>query len=646
MEESTSGSVQQPPKVVKSPPKRIARPDKASLSPATQGARSAWKKEKPPDFTVSPYPEDITKGSLDKLGIWRWTKASDAWDWAYEVWKNPNNRMRAYLYRNKPVCNYEQSAPDDVEEMDHSVTTWDAWPFESPDYHTGFLNEFGGGIYWIMFKDSVVNRNVAKVENIEHPWTTQYPPHIRVDDVVIDSPHNKQFIGWARNNGVLFPNDKGYTPGQFVHQVVQARGSDNMNSPINQAVGEMVTEIVKDGIDRMKNPQTTQTSTTSSAVDAEAARASIELVKSSANYAIQQNERESSSTEKLLSTLLPLIIKQPDKSDDKMMTTLLQTMQAAAQAQITTLQDDKKELARRLERMEERAWAVPIPPPQKSPLEALVEMKHLMSELGYAPHNGRGRVEESTPAPASLVDQLLEKLPDLFQSGAQAWTAYVNAQVQIAQIQARSAPGGGQTMPGMPAQQTAQQIPPVAQQHATTQQSAQQSTSGGAAAPVYPMRPTANEAVRGALGPEFDMIVEAFHPELDRLYRVVNAKFVAGIHIIATESSDSGGALRPDEKLDVMADQGCELGLWYTQWPDDRGMIGEHHAAWKDMVANKSYIVKGLMTYKPIWDVLGQAPPELINAFIEGFCDLHRLDEEDEESADSPGPIIEMAKVN
>ncbi len=645
--EDTNSPVPLAPQLVKSPPKRIARPSKIASSPPAQGARSAWKKEKPPDFTITPYPTDISKGSLDKLGIWRWLNATDCWEWAYEVWKNPNNRMRAYLYRQKPACNYEQSAPDEVEEMSHSVTTWDAWPFDSPDHHIGMLNEFGGGTYLILFKDSVINRNIAKIENYEFPWTTQYPPHIRVDDVVLDSPHNKQFIGWARNNGVLFPNDKGYTPGQFVHQVVQARGNDNMsNDPINQAVREAAGDFILDAVKTMKSPSAPAPPERASAIDAEAARASIQMVKDSAAYSIQQNERESNSTKELLSTLLPLIVKQPDKSDDKTMTMLLQTMQATAAAQIATLQDDKKELARRLERMEERAWSVPVPPPQKSPLEALVEMKHLMSELGYAPQNGRGRMEESTPAKESLVDQLIEKLPDLFQSATQAWSSYVNAQVQMAQINANNAriAAGMQAQgaPGMPAQQnaTAQQVP---------QQNATAPPSGGASAPhsqpVYPTRTTTNEAVRGALAPEFDMIVEAFHPELDRLYRVVNAKFVAGIHAIANEKA--GGL----EQLEIMADQGCELALWYTQWPDDRGMIGDAHAGWKAMLDNKPYIIKGLMSYKPIWEVLGQAPPELINAFIDGFCDLHRLDEDEEESDDSPGddgvkPTIDMVKVN
>lgn len=636
MEETTAPGAAAP----KPPPKRIARPSKTASTPTNPGVRSTWKKEKPPDFTITPYPTDISKGSLDKLGIWRWLNATDCWEWAYEVWKNPNNRMRAYLYRQKPACNYEQSAPDEVEEMSHSVTTWDAWPFDSPDHHIGMLNEFGGGTYLILFKDSVINRNIAKIENYEFPWTTQYPPHIRVDDVVLDSPRNKQFIGWARNNGVLFPNDKGYTPGQFVHQVVQARGTDNMsNDPINQAVREATGDFILDAVKNMKSPGAAAPPERASAIDAEAARASIQMVKDSAAYSIQQNERESNSTKELLSTLLPLIVSKPNKSDDTMMATLLQTMQSASAAQIATLQDDKKELARRLERMEDRAFRVPTPEPQKSPLEALVEMKHLMSELGYAPQNGRGRTEESTPAPQSLVDQIVEKLPELLTAGVQAWTSYTNAQIQIAQIQARSAPG-------MPAQVQQAQAPPNNQSQAPQSQASQQAAPGVQPQPVYPTRNTANEAVRGALAPEFDMIVEAFHPELDRLYRVVNAKFVAGIHAIANEKANGL------EQLEIMMDQGCELALWYTQWPDDRGMIGDAHAGWKAMLDNKPYIVKGLMSYKPIWDVLGQAPPELINAFIDGFCDLHRLDEDSEDGEEDggdeekPPTVIEMAKVN
>jgi hypothetical protein len=637
MEDSTSETVKPSPQLVKPPPKRYARPPK----PPAPGARTAWKKEKPPDFTITPYPTDITKGSLDKLGIWRWSSPVDAMDWAHEVWSDPRNRMRAYLYRNRPVCNYEQSAPSDVEEMEHSVTTWDKWPFDSPDYHIGMLNEFGGGSYMILFKDTVVNRNIAKIENYEFPWTTQYPPHIRVDDVVIDSPHNKQFIGWARNNGVLFPNDKGYQPGQFVHQVVQARGTDNMsNDPINQAVREVTGDLIRDAVQNIKSPTAPAPPVESRAVDAEAARASIELVKSSANYAIQQNERESNSTKELLSTLLPLITKQPDKTEDKTMALLLQTMQATAAAQIATLQEDKKELARRLERMEERAWSVPVPPPQKTPLEALVEMKHLMSELGYAPQGGRGSRPPEEASSPSLVDALLEKLPDLLNAGVNAWTSYTNAQIQIAQIAAYNAQLAAGGTPQAPPQQAP---PPPPQRPATPQPATGPSNPGAPAPPVYPHRPTANEAVRGALGAEFDMIVEAFHPELDKFYRVVSAKFLAGVHTIAQEK-----VVDIAEQVEIMADSGCELALWYTQLPDDRGMIGDRHAAWRDMVANKPYIVKGLMTYRPIWEVMGQAPPELINGFIEGFCDFHRLDDDgdDSEGDEVPAPVIEMAKVN
>ena len=70
------------------------------------------------------------------------------------------------------------------------------------------------------------------------------------------------------------------------------------------------------------------------------------------------------------------------------------------------------------------------------------------------------------------------------------------------------------------------------------------------------------------------------------------------------------------------------------------------------MVANRSYIIKGLMTYRPIWEILGQAPPELQAAFIDGFCDLHRLDEDEEEDDDGDDDgevkknVIDMVKVN
>ncbi len=615
-----------------SKPRMIRKPKPPSTA--------APRQYKPPEFTIRPIPGDLTKGMLDKQGVFRWRDANACMEWFHEVTDNPINQIKAYVYRLKPLCVYSQSSGENPE-PGNNISIWESWPFANDDHHSGMLNENGGGTYMILFKDNSINRIIAKLEAWEFPITTSYPPHIRVDDVVIDSNANKSFIAWARQNGVNFPHDNGHEPGQYVHKAVKSRGdSDNdMSSPITQRVNEALGNMAAKAIEERFSPGAAapleEKEVVKETVREKADMMAFEVMKMGTEHAIKQNERDNSN----MLDLVKIIVKQqevakatPVPGNDSALETMKFMME--------TMREEKREALKRLERMEERAFAVPPPPAQKSPLEALVEMKHLMSELGYAPQNGRGRVEESTPAPTSLVDQLIEKLPDLFQSATQMWSAHLNAQVQMAQLQARMAQGapGGQQQ-GQVQQDQAQQIPPQQQQQRP--QSPPQPAPGTPGA----QRATANEAVRGALAPEFDMIVEAFHPELDRLYRVVNSKFVAGIHAIASEKADAV------ERLDIMADQGCELALWYTQWPDDRGMIGDAHQGWKTMFDNKPYIIKGLMSYKPIWDVVGQAPPELIGAFIDGFCDLHRLDE-DEESDQSPGDeddkptVIEMAKVN
>lgn len=597
------------------------------------------------DFTVKPYPTDLTKGALDKMGSFRWNKPGDMLEWMHEVWSNKENQLRVYLYRQKPICSYDQSSGDDQDERGNAIAIWNEWPWDNDDYHSGMLLNFGGGSYLIIAKDRPANRQICSYSEWEFPITVNHPPHIRVDDVIVDSVHNKSFIGWARNNCVLFPNDKGYTPGQFVHQAVRARGdNDNemmMNNPINQAVQEAAGGLIKDAITNMKNPPAQQAQQQHSAVDAEAARASIEMVKNTADYVVKQNEREGTSTMTLLNTLLPLITKRDAPAVDTGMSMLVEI-----------LRDREKDMARRLEKMEERAFTVPLPPLPKDPLDEIVRMKTLMTELGFSQRGGNSTREPEAAAPQGLLEMFAEKGPEWIQSLTGAFQVYMQTQMQITQMQLQAqARANGQAVPPQQFQQQPPQQfnqPPPPPSSPQGQRPPQQQHPQGPKA-------SANEDARAAIdadpnvravGLNFDSLVNLFHPELDGMYRVIIAEIAEAASIISKEQ-----VADLEEQSEIFKDAGCSLALWYTKIPDENGNRGEAHGSYNVMIGAKPILIKALMSYKPIWAIMSGLTAILQNAFIDGFCDLKWIEnsasEEDEDSGpDNIGPVIEMTKVN
>ena len=108
------------------------------------------KRYKLPEFTINPLPSDLTKGMLDKLGVFRWRDANACMEWFKEVCDNRVNQIKAYVYRLKPLCVYSQSSGDNPE-PGNNISFWENWPFSNDDYHTGMLNENGGGTYMILF---------------------------------------------------------------------------------------------------------------------------------------------------------------------------------------------------------------------------------------------------------------------------------------------------------------------------------------------------------------------------------------------------------------------------------------------------------------------------------------------------------------
>ncbi len=147
-----------------------------------------------------------------------------------------------------------------------------------------------------------------------------------------------------------------------------------------------------------------------------------------------------------------------------------------------------------------------------------------------------------------------------------------------------------------------------------------------------------------AVGLNFDSLVNLFHPELDGMYRVILAKIAAAASILSKESITD-----PEEQVEVFKDAGCELALWYTQIPDENGNTGEVHGSYNVMTGAKLILIKALMSYRPIWQMMSGLTALLQNAFIDGFCDLKWIENsasEEDDEATASGPVIEMTKVN
>ena len=111
------------------------------------------------------------------------------------------------------------------------------------------------------------------------------------------------------------------------------------------------------------------------------------------------------------------------------------------------------------------------------------------------------------------------------------------------------------------------------------------------------------------------------------MQRVICAKMIAASQTIVNEK-----IINPAEQLDVFADFGAELANWYIDKIPDN-----NHAV---LVGFKGVLIPVLKSHKPIWDVMSKFPHEAHVAFIEGFCDPARLDEEALQHPDAIDPEI------
>lgn len=583
-------------------------------------------KAKPLDFVIKPYPDDITKGKLDLQGAFRFHKAADAFEWAREVWSDPNNRMTAYVYRQIPVCNFNQSNTDPNPEQGHNISVWKTWPFSTTDYHVGMLETFGGGTYLILFHDPVAARKIAKIEEWELPNYENYPPKIRVDDVVLDSNKNRGFISWARNAGVLFPNDKGYEPGKFVH--VETQRHKNLNeeddymtgskSPIGQAVEQVTAGILTDAVENMRRPAPViAPAPIGESLDHKAAVEAIGMVKDTAREMLNAKASEQTGLLSILQSVLEARnTPQPPPADTGVavaMETAINAVREMSKLQIDMYRDQNQRLEQRLDRIERDRNAVAVaaaPPisPEDAAIAYLDKTTALMERLGYS----RGRAPREIEAkPESILDKLLEFAPSLIEMGLGAYTTHMQATIRLAELQAAARTG----VPAPPS------VPIVTPPRANTATPADMpnipTDAQRAAGPV-------NEAMRQQVGPQFDYYVNNFHDQLAKMDSVFSSKFIAAIQsLIADKIEDQA------EQAEVMADFGAELATWYTEIP------GNAHGILQSFEAEMPQILK---TYKPIWDVMSKAPDILHAPFIAGFCHPERLDADEPDADDEDAP--------
>lgn len=568
---------------------------------------------KKPDFVI-PYPEDATKGKVDMQGAFRFWKPSDAFEWASRTWTDPNNRMVAYVYRQIPVCNFAQSSQDPNPELGHNISKWESWPFPSSDFHVGMLEKFGAGIYMILWMDPLAGRKIAKVEDWELNNYENYPPKIRVDDVVIDSTKNRSFLAWARNAGCLFPNDKGYEAGKFVHIETQRHRNTNddeeeymSKGPIGQALENVTGRILNKAVDNMMEPPPTPApiNPAIASLDHMAAVAAIDIVKDTHNQMAEAKHTEQTALLGLVTTLVNEKSK-PDNSQADGFKFAIDAIQRMADMQIAMVTADRNTIAARLERLENRETRLQTvqqaPPvdPQEQFLMYLDRQEAIMQRMGYTRRGGTAAAAEA-PEEKDLLQIIKESLPGLIKDGMQMYSTHMQVQVRVAELNAMQR--------GVPIQQAP---PPVA----TPPPQAQ--TAPG------PPPEVINEAMRKEVGPEFDVYVQNFHGELSKFDRVICAKYTDGLKAIVEDQAET-----LVDQQDIMADHGALFADWYKQIP------GNGHTI---MVSYQPILLEVLKTYKPIWDVFGRGPIEMQTAFIAGFCDPSRLDDDEEEETPAEAP--------
>jgi hypothetical protein len=614
MEETPFDELAPKPKPLRVVPKSDVAPKKRFVQ-RTPNAKTITGPVKKIEWAVSPHPGDPTKGKLDMTGTFRFTKAADAFEWARTVWSDPVQRLHAYVYRQLPVTNFSQSSVEPNPELGHNISKWESWPFGSSDFHVGMYERFGSGTYMILFLDAAIGKKIAKIEDWELPNYEHYPPKVRVDDIVIDSTKNKPFIAWARQAGCLFPNDLGYTPGKFVHIETQRHrnttneeeGDYMTKGPLGQAVEEITGGILRDAVDNFRNPQPA-TNPAVANLDHLAAKASIDMVTETAKDMVNQKGTEQNA---LLALVTTLVTKQPaaDTSQQDGFKFAIESIREMAKMQIDLVKADRDSLANRLERLESResrAVAVAAAPVDEQDrfLNYLDKQAAIMERLGYTQRGSRG---SSAPAPEekSLVATLVAELPGLLMQGMQAYGTHMQVQLRIAELQA-----------GKAATPFVQQPPPMQPPQAPPPpQSTQEQRDD-----------RINEALRREVGPDFDLFVANFHQELAKMDTVISAKYLDGIQLIIKDQAET-----LEDQTDIMADHGALLADWYKEIPGNG-----HHI----MISYKDVLLNVLKTYKPIWDVMSKTPVQLQQAFLDGFCDPSRLDDEDGDPNE-----VDMAKA-
>jgi hypothetical protein len=595
-------------------------------------------------FSITPLPSDFTKGKLDMQGAFGFYKAEDAFEWADRVWANKDNRLWAYVYRQKPVVNFQLSLAEPYPDLGNNISRWESWPFTTKDFHVGMLEMFGGGQYLILFHDQGVSRKVAKLDGWSLPNYENYPPRIRVDDVVIDNIDNKPFIAWARQAGCLFPNDQGYTPGKFVHietklhrQKPNSEGDFMNNGPIGTAVQEVVGGFIKDAVENFRAPAPQaqqQQSNVAQNLDHMAAVSAIDLVKETHKEMTERKSQEQNALLGLVTTLVTERSK-PDTSQSEGFKIALETISKMSEMQIAMLKADRDSLAARIERMESRPTIQPqivaAPASYKAPedqvLEYLDKQEAIMERLGYSRRGSTSRQPE--PPQRDMLQTIIDALPGLLQTGMQAYASHMQVQLRIAELTAAQS-NPSFVAPNRPPTtvNTAplHQSPPPPHAQSQPQQPHNQSQSFGVAQPPQPPS-TVNEEMRALVGPQFDYYVANFHGELTKLAPVINKFFIDGINSITRKKAES-----LEEQTKIMEDYGTKLAQWYTDTPENMHKV---------LITFQDDLLPAIKTFKPIWNVVGAIPEVLTEAFIDGFCVEFVADEDDETQTATPVKPVE-----
>jgi hypothetical protein len=589
-------------------------------------------------FQIKPYPEDLTQGKPNIDGSFRFNRGTDAMEWAKQVWSNPENQMHAYVYRQHPVCNFELSLNEPFPELGHNISRWQSWPFDGDDYLMGMYSEFGSGRYMILFQCTLSGRKIAKVEGWELTSYANYPPKIRVDDVVVDAQENRGFVAWARNAGVLFSHDKGYEPGKFVHIETQrhknTRGEDDdmAVNPMTEAVATATGTLLGKAIENLSTPATTPQQ--QSSLDHLAAANAINLMAETTKGILESSSRDNSFVVDIVKDLIKERTTVATQKTDNGMEAVIKAIQETNQLQIKMLMEDRKDQRERINELERaRSIALTTPPiaPEDAAIAYIEKFQTLAEKLGLSRGRSGGGAApvEKEESSKDLIGVIVENLPNLLNTAAGAFQTWTQAQLRIAELQAqqqmRMAGGVGVSPGGQP---QSQGVPPQSQ---PPQQYQPQGVPPGVPPQPNPMgaqpQPSnINEAARKEIGENFDGYVTVFHPELDKMRRVIVAKWMAGLSLIQKDN-----VTEEEEAAEIMADFGAELGDWYGKQPGN---------AYDALVGYRGVFLDVLKTYLPVWQVMGPVPVALREAFIDGFCDPTRLDEEASGPADAIDPEI------